>query len=737
MQHPERAGKSPVYVTPIQRAMALLSAGAVAWVLVTIFEATRVTEVAPGTWAGLAGVVAPVVMLATTGVGLVAWCLEPRAPWGLARLRNELASDAGLGRRLAFVLAFTCWSTLVALVVLGAVGLAGLGLEGGWQSGAGVSSMAVVSLGVGLSMAAVWATRHFAARTSTGVSLGLAGGAVVVMLLLVVLGETSGAGGIGGMWGVFRREELDLTLPCYGLLIVVLGYQVSWHLAAFPRWVGAGGAVLAIAAFVWSARMAPDIALQIEREAPLAGSVLKGYQKRLDADGDGFAGLFGGGDCDDDAADLNPDAVDVAGNGLDEDCSGKDAQVASSPSVDKPVPNPAGAPAATTTEPATTKPVATDFNVVMITVDTLRYDLGFTGYHRPISPNIDALAKRSTVYDKAYSLASYTSKSLAPMLIGRYGSETNRGWMHFNKYPTEDRMVQERLKAHGVYTMSVQGHWYFKEDTGLGRGFDVLDLSAAPTRPQGEGDKTVNSAQLSDAAIGLLQKHERAEKRFFMWVHYLDPHAEYVAHPEFDFGSKGRERYDGEIAFTDFHIGRVLQAIEASPLAQRTIIVLTSDHGEAFGEHGLIRHGFELWEELVRVPLLVHVPGQAPRHIAQRRSAIDLVPTLLDVYGVPTPSGADALSGQSLLAEWLGDAPQARDVFIDMPAGPYNGDRQAFISNDVKVITSNSRPVGLYNLATDPGETSNLIKDAALSEQSLERMKAFRSKLRVVKVKPL
>src|SRR5690606_23973923 len=84
-------------------------------------------------------------------------------------------------------------------------------------------------------------------------------------------------------------------------------------------------------------------------------------------------------------------------------------------------------------------------NVLLITIDTLRFDLGYMGYERPISPNIDALAARSTVYEKAYALASYTSKSLGPTLIGRYGSETNRGFRHFNLYPPRDRMLQERL----------------------------------------------------------------------------------------------------------------------------------------------------------------------------------------------------------------------------------------------------------------------------------------------------
>ncbi len=328
------------------------------------------------------------------------------------------------------------------------------------------------------------------------------------------------------------------------------------------------------------------------------------------------------------------------------------------------------------------------------------------------------------------------AKSLGPLLIGRYGSETNRGWMHFNKYPEADTMVQERLKRAGIFTLSVQGHWYFKADTGLGRGFDVLDMSAAPERPQGEGDKTVNSQQISDAAIALLKQPARSDQRFFMWVHYLDPHAEYVTHAEFSFGTNGRAKYDAEVAFTDHHVGRVLDAIEAAAFSKRTIVVVTSDHGEAFGEHGLIRHGFELWEELIHVPLLVYVPGATPKHVQVRRSAIDLVPTFLDVLGVPLPQGDDFLSGQSLAAEWGGAAAAARPIFVDMPAGPYNGDRQAYIDDDLKLVVSNSRPMGLYSLATDPGETQNLSNKPEQVDAMLERLKAFRNQLRVIKVKP-
>ncbi len=730
---PAERAQRPSRLTTGRRFAALLLSCAVSWLLVTVMEGAKLAGSTASVWLSVAGLLAPVAFFGTGAAGLLAWLLEPASPWGVARLLENANANSAWGRRVAFAVALGCWAIVVGALLVGSVGLAGLTAEATWQRGAATLALAVLAVGAVLAGIVTWAVRVLGQRTAPVSSVALGLGAVLVTVSVIVMGETSGAGGPLGMWGVFRREELDLTLPLYGALMFVIGYQLPWYLARLPAWSGAVGVVVALVAFVRSAGTPSDVALQIERETRLASPSLRAYQKRSDDDRDGFAGRFGGGDCDDGSPQVNPEAVDVPGNGIDEDCSGRDATVTADVSPPAPSP-PADASAA---PPERISGLDTkDWNVVLISVDTLRHDLGFTGYHRPISPNIDSFAKRALVYERAYSLASYTSKSLAPMLIGKYGSETNRGWMHFNKYPEQDRMVQERLKGHGVFTLSVQGHWYFKADTGLGRGFDVLDMSAAPTRPQGEGDKTVNSEQLSDAAIALLQKPERAAQRLFMWVHYLDPHAEYVPHAEFDFGNNGRARYDGEIAFTDFHIGRLLQAIEQSPFGKRTVVIITSDHGEAFGEHGLIRHGFELWEELVRVPLLVYVPGQPPRRIIERRSAIDIVPTVLDVFGVPAPSGDDALSGKTLLPEWAGETPAARDVFIDMPAGPYNGDRQAFISGDWKMITSNSRPVGLYDLAKDPGETNNLVKDAALSEQHLERMKAFRSKLRVVKVKP-
>jgi arylsulfatase A-like enzyme len=479
----------------------------------------------------------------------------------------------------------------------------------------------------------------------------------------------------------------------------------------------------------WLAELPQGIAVQ--RGSALARIGL-GLGRRLsDRDGDGSGALYGGGDCDDTRTGVNPGALDVPGNGVDEDCSGRDeplvpaalevARMSSQP-----------APAA-----STRAKLPANLNVILISIDTLRHDLGYTGYARSITPSIDRLAQRSVVFERAYALASYTGKSVGPMLIGRYPSETHRGWLHFNRFGSEDTFVQERLQRAGVRTLSVQGHWYFTPEYGLGRGFDVLDLSAAPKERQLEGDRTVNSAELTDAALRELSKPENVRSRFFLWVHYLDPHADYIKHPEFDFGQKGRDLYDSEVAFVDQHVGRLLTFVEQAELAPRTAIIVTSDHGESFGDNGMWRHGYELWEALVRVPLVVYVPGIADGRVSVRRSSIDLVPTLLELFGSPLPGGEDALSGTSLLADLVDPRAAApRPIFIDMSAGPYNEDRQALIIDDYKIITSTGRLIGIYDLNADPKEEQDLRGDAALRARLSERMNAYRRGLRLVEVKP-
>ncbi|MEM9696197.1 MAG: sulfatase-like hydrolase/transferase, partial [Myxococcota bacterium] len=163
----------------------------------------------------------------------------------------------------------------------------------------------------------------------------------------------------------------------------------------------------------------------------------------------------------------------------------------------------------------------------------------------------------------------------------------------------------------------------------------------------------------------------------------------------------------------------------------------TSDHGEGFGEKKFWRHGVELWEPLVRVPLVVQTPGVRPHRVKARRSHIDLVPTMLEILNLPraTGEGFDFTSGVSLGPDLLlepGAEAASRSVMVDMPAGPYNGARRAFIHGDLKLVISRNSKKELFDLNEDPGELRN---QWGTRKKEIEAFYALaKKKLRPVKV---
>ncbi|MGK3969253.1 sulfatase-like hydrolase/transferase [Sorangium sp. So ce118] len=700
------------------------------------------------------GVFAPVALAVGLLCGLFAIVVDPSRPPSPATLVASLRLRA-IGRPAdiaAFVplavLAAFLWMTLCAHLARALLGLEAAPLLVGTAIAAGalglglIAGLAVLALTPPLRRTLANASDGRPACVDPAVTGGVALGVAAILFALgVATGGVSGEGGFLGIYGVFKRPELDLRAPALLLVVALAAFLAP---AAVRTLRGPLALVLALAPLALTARAAsslnaePAVAQALERDAPVGGKSLAILRRAADRDGDRAAALFGGGDCDDRDPRVHPLAEEVLDNGVDDDCTGGDLTAAALAQL-APAPTAARADARAPSEAR----VPADLNVVLVTIDTLRWDLGYAGNPRPVSPNLDALAARSTVFERAYSLASYTGKSIGPMLIGKYGSETHRNWGHFNKFGEEDTFVAERLKGAGVRTMSVHGHRYFGSFGGLDRGFDVVDMSAAP--PEGapwDIDNKATSPALTEAALRLLGSPENTGGRFFLWVHYLDPHADYLRHNDVPgFGaSTQRDLYDGEVAFTDRHIGRLLDAIAAAPFAARTAIVVTSDHGEAFGEHKMFRHGFELWEELVRVPLLVHVPGAAPSRVRERRSLIDLAPTLLDLMRVPGPAegapATDFLSGASLVPDVFlapGEQAPARDVLIDMPAGPYNDARRSFLRGDMKLTISGGARFELYDLASDPEERKNLWGTPAAKEIE-PYYAATRARLREIQV---
>jgi arylsulfatase A-like enzyme len=363
-------------------------------------------------------------------------------------------------------------------------------------------------------------------------------------------------------------------------------------------------------------------------------------------------------------------------------------------------------------------------NVLLISIDTLRRDhLGCYGYGPKTTPNIDRLARRGVVFDGAVSGSSWTLPAHASMLTGVYPA------LHALQddgvsLPAGIGTLAEALGKRGYNTLGVVAHVYVSGLFGLDRGFRRFDDADARA-----GREAPTATAIVDRALRLLEE-DRAEP-FFAFLHFFDPHWDYAppapyrekfADPSYRGPMDGTVKsllpylqgkpmpepdlrrtialYDGEIAYVDAEIGRLLGAMRKMGILENTLVVVTADHGEEFREHGLLGHGHSLYEELLRVPLVFSGPG-APRgeRRPERVSLVDIAPTLLAVAGAePLPHA----QGIPLLGE---GRPENRVLFAESIRFGFEM-RAALLGSRKAIHVLQGDSMRYYDLASDPGEKS-------------------------------
>jgi arylsulfatase A-like enzyme len=397
---------------------------------------------------------------------------------------------------------------------------------------------------------------------------------------------------------------------------------------------------------------------------------------------------------------------------------------APSTAADAPKPATSATPAADAAAPAAGPPP--DLNVLVISIDSLRADMPWAGYGRDIAPNLTKFEKTAVSYTRAYSVSSYTAMSLGGFLSGRYPGTLHRNGYFFEQYGEDVHMFPELLQKAGIRTVNAQAHFYFdKKQVGFQRGFDVTKIVPG-LEADNKTDNNVTGPKHLALAEQLLSDKTNTQGRFFAWFHFLDPHDVYIQHEGFGpygSGKKPRDKYDSEVAFTDANVGKLIDFVDAQPWGKRTAIIVTSDHGEAFGERKMHRHGFELYEVLVHVPLMIRMPGAAPRHIDVPRSNVDLAPTIVDAMGVTPDLPFD---GKSNLKEIYGAPAEARDVVIDLPRTTDNDRRRALVQGNYKVIAyGDDEAFEVFDVVADPEESTNLKKtDKATYDRMVAAYKA-------------
>ncbi len=363
------------------------------------------------------------------------------------------------------------------------------------------------------------------------------------------------------------------------------------------------------------------------------------------------------------------------------------------------------------------------FSVILITIDTLRADrLGCYGYRQIKTPNIDRICQEGVKFAHCVSQVPLTLPSHTTILSGTYpfyhNVRDNGGFV----VPQQLLTVAEVLKKHGFTTGAVVGAYVLDGKWGLNQGFDFYydNFDLAKYKRISLSSVERRAEEVVKHAIEWLSRN--MNRRFFLWVHVYDPHTPYNPPPPFDREYAGRP-YVGEIAYTDYQLGKFFDFLREKGLMDRVLLVIAADHGESLGQHREQTHGFFVYEPTVWVPLIIRVPlkGFGGKVVRQRVGLVDIAPTILDFLGLPVPP---SMQGRSLVKYLFNPDKEEDRVLYTESFYPrfhfgWNELRAIYWKNYKFIETTEPE---LYDLEKDPAEKENLYLKKPLLVKKLRRM---------------
>ncbi len=366
-------------------------------------------------------------------------------------------------------------------------------------------------------------------------------------------------------------------------------------------------------------------------------------------------------------------------------------------------------------------------NLIVITLDTTRADrIGAYGARDVETPAIDQLAREGVLFEQAISAAPLTLPAHSSLFTGKFppehGVRDNGGFF----LAPDQTTLAEMLKARGYKTGAFVAAYVLAAKWGLNQGFDtyVDDFDLSQTRALSLSAIQRPANEVLDRALPWIE--QAGSSPFFAWIHLYDAHAPY--RPPEPFATRYKDHpYNGEIAFADSQIARLVALLQSRHLYDRTIVAVMGDHGESLGEHGETAHGFFVYNGVTRVPFVVRAPFTlgAHRRVADPVRSVDLLPTVLDLLGAPAVAG---IAGVSLVPLMTGAKTElGLDAYSEAmyPLHHYGwSDLHALRAGRYKVIDA-PRPE-LYDVDRDPGETTNLFAERqALGDRMIGKLRTI------------